>query len=178
MKNIYLLLFLNLNLIAFSQNDSLNRVDVNGKKHGKWLVYWDTNWRELKDSSKSVYHRYTVYDHGENIYPMGSCGGKGWKMESSGEPLSKLLDGTYKWYNSKGHLSSEHLFKNGKYLDCKEYTADGKLSQHFAYSKIYKGQANTYGLYQYNKSNTKYYIMCKGPSGWTFYECSEDDMPK
>ncbi|MES2513337.1 MAG: hypothetical protein V4580_04305 [Bacteroidota bacterium] len=75
-------------------------------------------------------------------------------------------------------MSSEHQFKNGVYLDCKEYNKDGKLSQHFAYSKIFKGQENTYGLYQYTKSNTKYYIMCKGPNGWTFYGCSEDDMPK
>lgn len=175
---IYTLLLFCFTLTAFSQNNLLNQEDSLGKKHGKWLVYWDANWKEVKDSSKSVYHRYTVYDHGENIYPMGSCGAKSWKLESDNKAASKLLDGTYKWYNSKGQLSSEHVFMNGEYLDCKEYASDGKLSQHFAYSKIYKGQANTYGIYQYNKSNTKYYIMCKGPNGWTFYPCSEDDMPK
>ena len=176
--NLYTLLLISFTLTAFSQNNLLNQKDSLGKKHGKWLVYWDSNWKELKDSSQSVYHRYTVYDHGENIYPMGSCGAKGWKLESTGNPSTKLLDGAYKWYNSKGQLSSEHLFKNGEYLDCKEYSSDGKLNQHFAYSKIYKDKPNTYGIYQYSKGNTKYYIMCKGPNGWAFYPCSADDMPK
>ncbi|MES2513338.1 MAG: hypothetical protein V4580_04310 [Bacteroidota bacterium] len=89
--NLYTLLLFNFTLTAFSQNTSLNQKDSLGKKHGQWLVYWDANWKELTDSSQSVFHRYTVYDHGENIYPMGSCGAKDWKLESEKKPESKLL---------------------------------------------------------------------------------------
>ena len=88
--NIYILLLFCFTLTAFSQNNLINQKDSIGKKHGKWLVYWDSNWKEVKDSSQSVYHRYTVYDHGENIYPMGSCGAKSWKLESDNKPASKL----------------------------------------------------------------------------------------
>ena len=170
-KILSLIFVFGLTVLASGQN----QLDANGNKHGKWTVYLDNDWKEIKDSSKASFFRYTVYDHGSNIYPMGPCGKKGWKLETTSK--SKQLDGDYKWVTDKGQLSSTHSFKNGEYLDCKEYYANGKVNQHFAYSKQYKDEPNTYCFYQYDKSDKlKFFIMRNGKQGWTFYQASEDDL--
>ena len=65
------------------QIEPLNKLDGDGKKDGKWIVYLDNNWKHIDDSTNAIYYRYTFYSHGTNLNPMGPCGGKGWKLEST-----------------------------------------------------------------------------------------------
>jgi len=88
---------LTMTIFFVGQTSGLNKFDSNGKKDGKWIVYLDRNWKKVDDSTKAIFFRYTYFDHGVNIYPMGECGGKGYKLEP-GTVSNKaiLLDGEYK----------------------------------------------------------------------------------
>ncbi len=143
------ILLLTLTTFIFGQTNSLNQIDSNGKKDGKWKVYLDKDWRKVDDSTKALFYRYTFFDHGTNIYPMGECGGKNYKLEQISK--TKILDGEYKWFDGKGNLSSVHIFKNGEYVSCKEYFPTGELSQHFDYTKICEGQEYGWTVYCYDK---------------------------
>jgi hypothetical protein len=133
-------------LSLYAQTDQLNRFDLQGKKHGKWIVYLDKNWKKPDDNTKTVYCRHTYYDHGTNLYPMGGAR-KGWKLESKalkpGDSTVHLLDGEYTWYDKKGRRRSTHILQNGEYISCKEYSKGGALEQHFDYT--YKCPLQPYG---------------------------------
>jgi len=145
-KSILTTLLVTLTTFIFSQT---NQLDANRKKDGKWTVYLDKNWKKVDDSTKATYRRYTYFDHGTNIYPMGPCGGKGYKLE--GDTKLKYLNGEYKWFDGKGKLSSVHVFKDGEYVNCKEYFPTGELSQHFDYTKRCEGQPHGWIVYIYDK---------------------------
>jgi hypothetical protein len=85
MKNlaVKLLCFVFLFQVAVCLSQETNKYDENGKRHGKWLVYLDNNWKRIDDSTIASYKKYTYYDHGVNIYPMGPSGKKGYRLESS-----------------------------------------------------------------------------------------------
>src|SRR6478735_7238402 len=93
-----------LTTLISAQSTPVNQPDSLGKKNGKWCVYLDKDWKKTNDSTSALYLRYTYYDHGTNIYPMGPCGGKGYKLQAT--TTGKLLNGEYKWYDAKGRLSS------------------------------------------------------------------------
>jgi hypothetical protein len=181
MKKIVLLTLISIGIHVSAQKEVINQFNSNKKKDGKWIVYLDNVWKEVKDSSAASFYRYTYYDNGENIYPMGPCGRNGWKLETTNKSETglkpALLDGDYKWVDKKGQLSSTHVFINGEYQDCKEYFKDGKLSQHFAYTKKFREQAHSYCIYHYSKKgDLKFYIMHKSRGTWLLSEGSEDDM--
>jgi antitoxin component YwqK of YwqJK toxin-antitoxin module len=138
---------------------------ANRKKDGKWTVYLDKDWKNVGDTSKVIFRRYTYFDHGANIYPMGPCGGKGYKLE--GDTNSKILNGEYKWYNRDGKLSSVHVFQNGEYISCKEYFPTGELSQYFDYTKKCDGKQYGWIVYIYDKrgSITQTIRMCEDKDG-------------
>ncbi|MGQ0827506.1 MAG: hypothetical protein ACT4ON_03820 [Bacteroidota bacterium] len=148
-KSIFTILLLSINTFIFSQ---INQFDAAGKKDGKWIIYLDKNWKKV-DSAKAIFCRYTYFDHGINIYPMGPCGGKNYKLEptSSEDKKIKLLDGEFKWYDGKGRLSSVHVFKNGEYISCKEFYSTRELNQHFDYTKKCEGQLHGWAVYIYDK---------------------------
>jgi antitoxin component YwqK of YwqJK toxin-antitoxin module len=135
--------------LLFSQSTAPNQFDPSGKRDGKWCVYLDKDWKKTTDSTSALYLRYTWYDHGTNIYPMGSCGGKGYKLATA--TSGKLLNGEYTWYDAKGRLSSVHVFKDGEYISCREYFVTGELSQHFDYTKKCDGQQYGWTVFCYNK---------------------------
>lgn len=169
-KLFFLSVALCLSLFAVSQSEKLNQLDDKGKKHGKWIIYLDNNWDKLKDSSKAVYFRYNYYDHGTSLYPMGPCGKKGWKLEVITPPGStpgKFLNGEYKWYDTKGKLTSVHVLKNGEYVSCKEYYPTGELNQHFDYTKKCKGEVHGWGVYIYDKTGKLLMTswMCRDENG-------------
>ena len=164
MKIIFSLLFIlsfGFNKSTYGQ-DTLNRFDKEGKKDGKWIIYLNSNWEKTTDTAEAVYCRYTYFDHGVNIYPMGPCGGKNWKLETSlynnkQTGKIKLLDGEYKWFDPKGRISSIHVLKNGEYISCKEFYSSGKLKQYFDYTKNWKGEPHTWYVSVYDEDgNFKY----------------------
>lgn len=153
-----------------------NYVNSNNKKEGEWIVYLDGNWKEVSDSSKAKFFRYTTYDNGVDLYPMGVCGKKGWKLvvtetaqiKPSTDP--KMLNGVYKWYDASDNLVSEHVFENSEYLDCKEYYPNGVLRHHFDYSNSFQNEVNTYLVMVYSKTGKKTtYVMRNGDMGWLLY---------
>lgn len=169
MKKLFLLSALFFSLFSIGQTEKLNQLDEKGKRHGKWKIYLDDNWAKVKDSTKAVFYRYNYYDHGVSLYPMGPCGKKGWKLESTVAPgtPAKMLNGIYKWYTKDGRLSSEHVLKNGEYVSCKEYYPTGELNQHFDYTKKCKGETHGWGVYIYDKTGklTMTSWMCRDKDG-------------
>lgn len=165
MKTILTLLFLASVLVSFSQTETLNQLDKNGKKDGKWILYLDSKGTKLKDSTDALYMRYTYYDHGLNIYPMGNFITKNGKMEL---PISnieskgkiKLLDGEYKCFDKKGRILFIHVFKNGEYVSYKEFSKSGELQTFFDYTKHCEGQSHSWYLYTYDKTGKIKTEMC------------------
>ncbi|MBA3705029.1 MAG: hypothetical protein H0W84_03760 [Bacteroidetes bacterium] len=171
-KFILTLLLLTFTSFPFSQTETLNQLDSTGKKHGKWIVYLDTNWKKVDDSTKASMMRYTFFDHGINVYPMGPCGLKNYRLESvygnyDSNAKIKLLDGEFKWFDGKGKLSSVHILKNGEYVSCKEYYPTGELKQHFDYTKKCEGQSLGWTVYIYDKTGniTLTSPICKDKKG-------------
>lgn len=152
---------------AFSQTGSWNQYDANGKKHGKWIVWLDKNWHLAKDSANAVYFRYNYFNHGANVYAMGPWGGR---LEARSNSSVKkgnavILDGEYKWYNSKGQLVCEHVLKEGWYVSFKEYyPSTGKLQTFFDYTEHDKGQQYSYSMSTYNRKGELKY------KGWAYEE--------
>ncbi len=171
MKTKILFLFSFFTLLSFSQNDTLDQHDEKKRKNGWWMVYLNKNWKHVKDTSQAFYYRFNYFDHGTNIYPMGTAGKNNWKLETEGEPLTetkfKMLDGVYKWYDNKGHLFSEHVFKEGQYISCKEYYMTGLLHQHFDYTKKCKRQIHGWCVSVYDQKGklSMEGCMCKGRDG-------------
>ncbi|MGZ3901198.1 MAG: hypothetical protein ACXVNM_14455 [Bacteroidia bacterium] len=166
-KNIFLMFFNAFFITIYSQSATVNQFDSNGKKDGKWIVYLDKNWSKVEDSTKAVLKRYTWFDHGVNIYPMGRCGGKNYKLETNYPAGNTFADGEYKWFNGKGKLSSVHVFQNGEYISCKEYYPSGELHQLFDYTEKCKGQSLGWTLFVYDKKGniTLTSPLCKDKNG-------------
>lgn len=156
MKTITTLFLLFITLFSFSQTEPLNQFDASHKKDGKWIVYLDKKWGQAKDSSKASYYRYTFYDHGRDIYPIiGPYGGDGWKLESTdNSPQSgklKLLDGEYKWFDSKGRIFAIHILKNGEYISAKEFYHSGIVKTHFNFTKKWGDQPHNWCISIFDK---------------------------
>ncbi len=163
------LVFLFLQTISFGQTEKLNQKNIAGKRDGKWVLYYDSNWAKIEDSTKALYFRYTYYDNGVHIYPMGPCGKKSYRLEPASLQNKKMtmLDGEYKWFDGKGRLSSVHVFKNGEYVSCKEYFKTGELSQFFDYTKKCPGQMHGWTVIIYDKKGniTLESPTCKDKNG-------------
>ena len=133
-----------------SAQDTLNRVNSAGQRYGPWVLYLDRDWNKVSDSSQALFYRYTYYENDINIYPMGRCGGKGYRLEGTVDSTG-CLHGEYKWYDAKGRLSSVHLFSYGTYISCKEYYPTGELHQHFDYTLKANGQEHGWTIFIYSK---------------------------
>lgn len=172
MKKIFsLLLFSSITLLFYGQTEKLNQFDANGKKDGKWIVWLDKDWKLAKDSMAAVYFRYNYWDHGNNLYPMGSFGGS-YKLQIVSENSkikkgnAKLLDGEYKWVNEKGHMFADHILKEGVYLEWKQYYKNGNLETHFDYTKTCDDGPHRCSIYLYNKAGKlKGAYPCSDPRG-------------
>ena len=137
---------------TFSQTEKLNQLDSAGKKNGKWCVYLDAKWNKV-DSAKAVFFRYTWYDSGINIQPMGLGD---FKMESTTDSSKqigkiKLLDGEYKWFDKKGNLKFVHVLKKGEYISYKEFFSSGQLKTFFNYKEHCEGQPHSWCIFIYDK---------------------------
>lgn len=157
MRKFTILLLFMATTAAYCQD--INKYDNKGKKHGKWIRYMDKNWNTLEDSSKAVFFRYTFYEHGANVHPMGGFGkNKLWKMKCSTDTSTqkgiKILNGDYKWHDPKGRLMYWHVLKDGVYISYKEFYETGELHQFFDYTKQVEGQPWSWYMIEYNKDGS------------------------
>lgn len=161
-KSTLTLLLLILIKFVFCQSPLLNQFDSLGKKNGKWILYLDKTGAKLSDSLGASFCRYTYYDHGTHIYPMGNFISKNGKIvaaENNSNQYSKikLLDGEYKCLDSKGRVKFIHVFKNGEYISYKEFYKSGKLHTFFDYTKHWQEQAHSWYWCVYNKKGKVQY---------------------
>jgi hypothetical protein len=171
MKALLLIFMIFFSLIpVYCQTEKINQFDNQNKKNGKWIVYLDQKWNKV-DSSKAIYYRYTWYDHGINIHPMGAGGGKNSTMQTTVDTSkqtgkAKMLDGEYKWYEN-GKLKYTHIFKNGEYISYTEYNNSGKISTFFDYAKGCEAQPHSWTIFVYDKDGnvTLTSPMCKDKNG-------------
>ena len=157
-------------MTVYGQIETMNQIDNQGKKNGKWIVYLDAKWNKT-DSNNAIFYRYTWFDHGVNIHPMGAGGSKNATMQTASNNSMqtgklKILDGKYEWYE-KGKLKYVHVLKNGEYVAYKEYNSAGKLITSFDYTKGCEGQAHSWTMYIYDKNGNVMMTtpICKDVNG-------------
>ncbi|MBL7891316.1 MAG: hypothetical protein JNL63_01700 [Bacteroidia bacterium] len=160
-----ILFFLAISTLSKSQTEKLNQLDSAGNKDGKWILYLDFKGDKVKDSSNAFYYRYTYYDHGIHIYPMGGFIGKNGKIESTTNDNHqtgkiKLLNGEYRCFDNKGRLIFIHVFKNGEYVSYKEFYKTGELQTYFDYTKHCNEQPRSWYIYSYDKKGIITYTEC------------------
>jgi hypothetical protein len=157
MRTIITFLLICLSLASQGQ-EGINQLDSLGKKHGTWIIYLNDQWKAAKDTSAATYYRYTWYDHGVNVYPMGAGGEKGWTLVSpEGSTQTgkmKMLDGEYKWLDEKGRVRFVHYLNKGKYVWYKEFFPSGELNTLFDYTKKCDGQPHSWYICVYDKKGT------------------------
>jgi len=173
MKQIITSLVFCFGITAFSfAQDKLNQLDSVEKKDGKWIVYLDYSWKEVKDSSNAVYYRYAYYDHGLNLYHIGGRGPKKYKHEPINDTVGRkgkliLLNGEYKSYDKKGRLVYVNTFTNGDYVLYKEYDKSGNLRMKMDFSPKFDDLPHScYYIYVYKKDG---YVECYKGKGKMAY---------
>ncbi len=173
MRKLLLLLLFFFSVVAITAQ-GLNKLDEEGKKQGRWELYYNQYWKVLKDSTNAVYYWYTEYDHGKRVYTEAQWGRKSFKFQDSlfskQEGKIKLLDGKYTWYDKKGNISSVHVFKNGNPVWWKQYHPNGKIYLYFDYIHKCEDEPLSWCLYIYDKKGELKYTswVSKGCGGtWT-----------
>lgn len=161
-KNLFALFLCLCYVTVAAQNDTLNRHDAEGRKHGKWILYLDGLGAKVNDSTQAELYRYTWYDHGTHLQPMGHFTNKQGKVLKNGQELdlsgpAQLLDGEYKCYNKDKHLKFIHQFNKGEYISYKEFYVTGELQSHFDYMKHADGQPQSWLLTVYKKDGSIQY---------------------
>lgn len=142
-------------LLSFSlfSQEQINQRDADGKKHGKWIVWLDKDWKLAKDSMSAVYYRYNYFINGRSMYPMGPMDGK--SEAKSNSNLKKgnalLLDGEYTWFHKNGKARFVNVLKDGWFVSYKEYRSDGTIEKFFDYTDHDQEQKYSWSMYIYNK---------------------------
>lgn len=148
---------------------SFSQTKASSEKQGQHKVYLDANWKRVDDTTQALYCRYTWYDQGTDLYPMGPCGKKGYTLmhDSSSGPSNKLLNGVYIWHNSKGGLSSIHHFRNGIYISCEEFDKEGRMTQRFDYTQKCHDCEHGWVVYLYKRTGEieRMIRFCKNKEG-------------
>lgn len=177
MKRSLFFLFLFAANYVFCQ-EAINQLDTLGKKNGKWTVYLDERWNELKDSTKAVYYRYTYYDHGANTIPLSSKGMS--PIAKAEKPSGEILeighpipmDGTYRWSDRKGTIGLQYDVKKGEMVGYREYWRNGKIRLEIDYTHQFMEQPYTYEMWFTDKKGKRghYFHQKVGKWGWIDYE--------
>lgn len=118
---------------AFSQSDTLNQLDSNGKKTGWCIAYLDHNLKVLKDSVGATHCMYNYYRNGIWLYRFGE--GYGTKKspvifpENNSLKLGSylLLNGIYVTKYENGNTRSVLTASEGFMTNFKRYYPTGKL---------------------------------------------------
>jgi hypothetical protein len=125
---------------AFSQADTLNKTDENGKKTGWWITYTDDNLEVLKDSVGATHYFYNYYQKDIYLYRYGEgYGSKKHPVQFPPSDTIKLgnytcLDGMYVTKYKNGNIRSSILASKGILIEFKKYYSSGELKLEIIYS--------------------------------------------
>jgi len=163
--------------ITKGQTESLNKFDSDGKKDGNWTVYYNAKGKEVSDSARAIYTRYTWYEHGKDIYPFDLCRRKDKIIFSQGNEQSdglKLLNGEYKIVDKNGNVKSIHVFNKGEYFSYRNFYSSGQLHEYCNFTNRFFEEPHTYCKRVYSKTGAvKYYYMRDQPND----EDINDEVP-
>jgi antitoxin component YwqK of YwqJK toxin-antitoxin module len=125
---------------TYSQVDTLNQVDAEGKKTGWWITYLNANLQVLKDSSGATHCMYNYYVTNNYTYRFGEgYGSKKTPIQFPENDTLKLgdytlLDGKYITKHKNGNVRSAISASNGILIDFKMYYPNGQLKLEIIYS--------------------------------------------
>jgi antitoxin component YwqK of YwqJK toxin-antitoxin module len=178
----YILLFslVLFRLLSVSQDNRINQFDSNGKRSGKWLIYVDKNWKEVKDTNVASFKLYELFLNGKaNYHLIGKRKHEG-KLESSIDTINKLLDGDFKWYDKQGLLTDWYIFNKGDIVMHKYFSKNGDIKEYSDYNITYDNEPYSFGMYLNNyrrdQQNTyTFFIYRNGNRDWAFYEWDVND---
>jgi hypothetical protein len=159
-KYIYSLIFLICSLASFSQSDTLNQIDLDGKT-GWWIIYLDHNLKQLNDSSGATHCRYTYYTGKYDHYNMGTIGSKKSPVIFPESDTLKfgnliLLHGTYVSNFKDGTVQFSLTAENGILTEYKEYYSNGQLKSIITYTKSNEAPFQTSITVYHKNGNLKY----------------------
>lgn len=131
------LLFISLLILfgssAFTQSDTLNQLDANGKKTGWWLTYLNEDLNVLNDSVGATHCMYNYFRRSIHLYRFG----EGWGTKKSPVIFPEndttqfdnytLLNGIYITKFPNGNLRSELFAVDGYMTSFKRYHSNGVL---------------------------------------------------
>jgi hypothetical protein len=143
---------------SFAQQGGLNQKDASGKKDGKWILYYNSYFKVVDDSTKAAYYFFTYYDHGTRVHTHAQWGTKSGEIvcsqcDSSSGSRVKLLSGEYKIFK-KGNLFAVLLFDKGAPVIWKQYYPSGQLYLLFDYTRHINNEPLSYTLYEYSKDGS------------------------
>jgi antitoxin component YwqK of YwqJK toxin-antitoxin module len=168
MKTLLLVISLFVAAIATAQPGIINQLDSNGKKDGKWTVYYNGHGKEVGDSVQAVYCRYTWYEHRKDLYPFDWCSKHDQVIAPSDSPQGaglKILDGEYRIQSKKGMLKSIHVFNKGEYVSYRSFYPSGRLHVYCNFTNRHFDEPHSYCKRMYSKTGTvRYYYMHDQPN--------------
>lgn len=153
---------------AIAQSDTLNRIDVNNKKIGWWIVYLDKDLGITEDTSKANYYRYSYFDDKFDYYNMSRIGTKrnpvivptSIKRDQDIIPL----EGEYKANYNNGQTRFILIAQNGKLKEYKEFYKNGALKTRYDYTESCGDTSFHYCIYLYKKDESlKYKATLRTP---------------
>lgn len=165
-----------------AQTDSLNHRDSKGKKDGYWTVYLNEKLDPVDSISQASYIGYELYVNGDDVFSYHLHRWSFSYMSYETPPPKKgnpeILNGTFKWYDNKGLLRNEEIYKNGHPFFIKSYNWDSEnpsisvFNEVLYFDKLLDGIRGTYYYEEYGYNNKligKYWFK-KGKRGWRVYK--------
>lgn len=114
-----------------------NHSDDDEEREGKWIIFFDANWRPTNYSNASYYRKVQF----KNDQPVGKVqdfyinGNLQWEGRLASDSPKDILDGNCSWYSSDGTLNKKNCYTKGV-LNGKEteYFTDGSIKTTRNYS--------------------------------------------
>ncbi len=161
MKHLTTFFFFIFTSIVWGQDLTVNTLNADGKKHGYWTQYLDSN-IEAIDSSQASFYGYEYFDNGKSV---SSYRPKKWlrntKLTLNGKEINSkaliILDGVFEWYNSDNQLIHKLIIDKGVLAYRAVYNPNGDgvstFTQIWDYNKLYLNQTGSFFYKETNEKN-------------------------
>jgi hypothetical protein len=167
-----------------AQADTLNKLNTRGKKTGYWKVLLNENADPVDSLKDACFYGIELWDGGEYVFsyfkhPKYAKLIFEGALPEKGDP--QLIEGTFKWYDSRGYLANEEVFKNGRPFFYKSYNWDKEnpaistFNEVLYFDRLLDGTPGTYYYEElgYGGRLAGKYWYKKGKRGWRVYRIKE-----